>query len=199
MKRKVKFEGRDELNKMFDSMTDPKFRAQILRKAAKTVAEPMRQKLEQNSPDIIKDKTKTRIKINRIDKAAGKVKLNRAGVTKFVSDKNYAELYIEWNYDNESMALARVLELGRKKAEAKIGKDKKWHAWGKPTSEVIRNIGTTQGRHFVEKTYHENIDFVADAIIQEIQQETLKHFEKEKKKAQRAAKRAEKAAKEASK
>lgn len=73
--------------------------------------------------------------------------------------------------------LAMILENGRSDSQGDLKKDgsTKWYAWGNPTSETIRNIGTTKPLRFVEKTFFEVEKSMAvkfgNTLLDEIQKE----------------------------
>ena len=64
MKVKSSIRGKRELDQMLDQLTDPKFRAAALRKAAKVTMEPVKDSLITASPSELKDGVVIRTTVN---------------------------------------------------------------------------------------------------------------------------------------
>ncbi|MFM1687934.1 hypothetical protein ACJ7VZ_05335 [Aeromonas salmonicida] len=142
MKVKSNIRGKRELDQMLDQLTDPKFRAAALRKAAKVTMEPVKNSLITASPSELKDGVVIRTTVNTSkDIKTSKVKENQR-----------SELFSTVTYDNAHYGLAMILEYGRSKRLAKTSDGKVFHSWGKRTKFVERDIGTTAAQNFVSET-----------------------------------------------
>lgn len=64
IKRRTKIAGLDNLNKMLDQITDPKFRAKVLRKAGNVTLKSVEGVMIANSPNSLKDQTKRQLVVN---------------------------------------------------------------------------------------------------------------------------------------
>lgn len=172
IKRRTKIAGLDNLNKMLDQITDPKFRAKVLRKAGNVTLKSVEGVMIANSPNSLKDQTKRQLLVN----TNKPIKINKKG---FISEKKFHELWGHVTYKPGVMGygLAMILENGRSDSQGDLKKDgsTKWYAWGNPTSETIRNIGTTKPLRFVEKTFFEVEKSMAvkfgNTLLDEIQKE----------------------------
>lgn len=172
--------GLDELNSLLDSITNPKFRARALRKSAKETMIPVKTTLDNNAPSMLKDKSIIRITVN----TNKELKPSK----RFLNDKKYNELYSEVTYKNEDYGMAMILENGRKQNMAEVSDGKKWHTYGKATDETSRDIGTTEGLHFVEQTRFECEDEMAIGFGNKLLAQVEAEIKKQDKRAKRKPK-----------
>lgn len=147
--------GLENLDKLLESLTDPKFRRAALRNSAKVALQPVKKTMEDKAPSVLKSDVVVRIKVNTDKKMK---------VKGFVKEDKYNELYSQVTFDskrgthgnNSAYGLAMVLNYGRRNPLARVKGDSKFHAWGTPTSESHRYIGTTEGTHFVDAVRFES-------------------------------------------
>ncbi len=176
IKRRTKITGLDNLNKMLDAITDPKYRAKILRKAGNVTLKSVEGVMIANSPNSLKDQTKRQLVVN----TNKPIKINRKG---FIAEKKFHELWgqVTFKPGIEGFGLAMILENGRDDSQGDLKRDgsTKWHSWGNPTSETIRNIGTTKPLRFVEKTFFQVEKSMAitfgNTLLEEIKKEVKRH------------------------
>lgn len=202
MSRQMKHvKGLDALDKMLDSLTDPKFRKAALRSAGRKAMEPVKQALQAKimadtstsdessykhyqssagegyqSGDLAKG-VKISVTVNT-DKA---IKLKANG---FATDKQGGELFVNVSFKNSVAKLAAILENGRSKRIATTKNSNVFHYFGNPTNQVQRDIGITQGKNYVSNTYAEQEHLIADRFKKEITQSIAiqtKKMEKKKK------------------
>ncbi|MGL6606613.1 hypothetical protein [Aeromonas hydrophila] len=142
MKVSSKMTGLGDMNKLLDSLTDPKFRAAALRRSAKQAMEPVKQALESKAPSLVKPGVvlKTVVNTNK------KMKINR------IKQQDRGELFSQVTFTNEYYGMAAILEHGRSKRLAKTRDGKVFYSWGKATKFVERDIGTTEPKNFVSET-----------------------------------------------
>ncbi|WP_139737525.1 hypothetical protein [Aeromonas caviae] len=168
--------GLDDLNKLFDSITDPKFRAKVLRAAAKPVMEDIKQAMEQAAPEVLKPGVIIKTTVN-----TGKIiKVSKSGK---IADNKSSELYSEVTFRTKKgvigqesyYGMAAILNYGRKNPLAKIGKNTKFYAFGKPTDETHRLIGVTKPLYFIDRVHFEKEKEVEEQfgknLLDEIQKE----------------------------
>lgn len=159
--------GLENLDKLLESLTDPKFRRAALRNSAKVALQPVKKTMEDKAPSVLKNDVVVRIRVNT-DK---KMKIKG-----FVKEDKYNELYSQVTFDskrgthgnNSAYGLAMVLNYGRRNPLARVKGDSKFHAWGKPTDETHRYIGTTEGTHFID-----TVRFESEPDIEKRFRETL--------------------------
>lgn len=168
--------GLDDLNKLFASITDPKFRAKALRAAAKPVMEDVKQAMEQAAPEIIKSGVIIKTTVN----TGKEIKVSKSGK---IADKKSSELYSEVTFRTKKgvigqesyYGMATILNYGRKNPLAKIGKNTKFYSFGKPTDQTHRLIGVTRPLYFIDKVRFEKEKEVeekfSDNLLNEIQKE----------------------------
>lgn len=174
-------QGLKELDKLLDSLVDPKFRKAALRNAARKAMEPVKESLKSKIPNGDSDQSsykyykdgkgytsgdlkkgvKLRIKVNT-DK---KIKVKSNGYAK---DGQQAELVADVTFDYKVYGLAKILENGRQRRVATTRNGKVFHAWGKPTDDVKRDIGTFEGKNFVSATYAEQEGLMVDRFKKEL-------------------------------
>ena len=179
--------GLDDLNKLLDSLQDKKFRARALRNAGKQALEPVKQAMQEAVPDVLKEHVQVKIKVNTN-------KTPKVGKGGYIKDDQYNELYGRVTFSTKKglfgkespYGMAVILNYGRRNPLARIGKDTKFHAFGKETQEIFRNIGTTEPLSFSEKVQFETEDTLAknfgDVLLKEVQNEIRKQDKRNKKK-----------------
>ncbi|MGU5740151.1 hypothetical protein [Aeromonas caviae] len=180
--------GLDNLNKLLDSLVDPKFRARALRNAAKQTLAPVKEAVQAAAPALIKDDVviKTTVNTNK------KIKIPKSG---YIPDKKYNELFAEVTFDmkrgkygtESAYGMAMILELGRRNPLARANKEGDgFKVFGKITDEVFRYIGTTQGLYFVERIRHQQEQAMEDNfkkfLLQEVENEIRKQDKRNSKK-----------------
>jgi len=160
--------GLDDLNKLLESITDPKFRAKALRAAVKPVMEDVKQAMEQAAPEIIKPGVIIKTTVN----TGKEIKVSKSGK---IADKKSSELYSEVTFRTKKGVIATILNYGRKNPLAKIGKNTKFYSFGKPTDQTHRLIGVTRPLYFIDKVRFEKEKEVeekfSDNLLNEIQKE----------------------------
>ncbi|MFQ2602895.1 hypothetical protein ACK30G_08470 [Aeromonas caviae] len=180
--------GLDNLNKLLDSLVDPKFRARALRNAAKQTLAPVKEALQAAAPEMLKNDVviKTTVNTNK------KIKIPKSG---YIPDKKYNELFAEVTFDmkrgkygtESAYGMAMILELGRRNPLARASKEGDgFKVFGKITDEVFRYIGTTQGLYFVERIRHQQEQAMEDNfkkfLLQEVENEIRKQDKRNSKK-----------------
>lgn len=180
--------GLDNLNKLLDSLVDPKFRARALRNAAKQTLAPVKESLQAASPEMLKNDVviKTTVNTNK------KIKIPQSG---YIPDKKYNELYAEVTFDmkkgkygtESAYGMAMILELGRRNPLARASKEGDgFKVFGKVTDEAFRYIGTTKGLYFVERIRHQQALAMEEnfkkLLLQEIESEIRKQDKRNSKK-----------------
>ncbi|WMB74219.1 hypothetical protein RA178_06280 [Shewanella oncorhynchi] len=187
MSRQMKHvKGLDSVDKLLDSLTDPKFRKAALRSAARKAMAPVKEALQSNirssvsnsdtssyehytsskgkqgysSGDLEKG-VKLSISVNT-DK---NIKIKSNG---FATDKQSGELFANVTFDNHTAKLAAILENGRTKRVATTRNGKVFHYFGNPTDLVQRDISTTSGKHFVSNTFAEQEHLMVDRFKKEL-------------------------------
>ena len=157
--------GLKELDNLLDSLVDPKFRRTALRTAARKTLTPVKAVLQSKLPDGGEDESsyshynngqgyksgdlRNGVKISISVNTDKKIKTKSDGYAK---DKQSAELVAEVTFKKPLIKLAMILENGRSKRVATTRNGKQFHTFGKPTDYVKRDIGVTQGMHFVSST-----------------------------------------------
>jgi hypothetical protein len=185
---KTKLEGLDDLNKLLDSLTDPKFRARTLRNAVKPVMEEVKQVMISAKPDSIKDSDvviKTKVNTGKAEKNGSK--------QGFIKSDKFNELYSEVTFktkrgeygEESAYGMATILNYGRNNPLARVSGDSKFHSFGKPTEESHRYIGVTQGLHFVEKVRFQNENKIAEDFGKRLLDEVEKEIKKQDKRKNR--------------
>lgn len=147
--------GLDNLDRLLESLTETKFRRAALRNSAKVALQPVKRAMEDGAPSALKNDVVVKIRINT-DK---KMKIKG-----FVKDDKYNELYSQVTFNgrkgthgnNSAYGLAMIINYGRRNPLARVRGDSKFHAWGRPTDESHRYIGTTEGTHFVDSVRFES-------------------------------------------
>ncbi|ENM2831974.1 hypothetical protein AB6Q85_002321 [Vibrio cholerae] len=184
MKTLKHISGLSEVDKMLDSLTDPKFRAKALRMAGRKAMIPVVDTLKSKIPSGVSDKSsydhyqgsskkegyqsgelRDGVKLKMIINTTKDIKTKSNGYAK---DNMTAEMFANVTFDNHVYKLAAKLENGRQKRVATTRNGKVFHSWGKPTDDVQRDIGETQGKHFVSSTYAEHESSMADRFKTEI-------------------------------
>lgn len=173
-------QGLDDLNKLLDSLKDPKFRARALRNTAKGVMGPVKAALQEALPSVINpDDVVIKTTVN----TTKKITIPKSGnLTDKKSSELYSEVTFKMNkdeYGNESAyGIAMILELGRRNPLAKIGKGNTFKIYGKVTNETHRYIGSTEGLYFVQRVRFEQADNMLEnsnrILKQEIENEIRK-------------------------
>ncbi|MFQ2773043.1 hypothetical protein ACK3Y4_20225 [Aeromonas caviae] len=170
--------GLDNLNKLLDSLVDPKFRARALRSAAKQTLAPVKEALKAAAPEMLKNDVVIKTTVN-----TNKIKIPQSG---YIPDKKYNELYAEVTFDmkkgkygsESAYGMAMILELGRRNPLARAGKGEGFKVFGKVTDEAFRYIGTTKGLYFVERIRHQQEQAMEENfkkfLLQEIESEIRK-------------------------
>ncbi|MCU8498495.1 hypothetical protein M2G70_07430 [Vibrio vulnificus] len=184
MKELKHVSGLKELDAMLDSLVDPKFRGKALRQAGRKAMLPVVQTLKSNIPSGVSG-TESYEHYQGSSKKEGytsgdlregvKLKM-RVNTTKDIKTKSSgyavdamsAEMFANVTFDNHVYKLAAILENGRQKRIATTRNGKVFHSWGKPTDFVQRDIGETQGKHFVSKTFAEHESSMVDRFKTEI-------------------------------
>ena len=180
--------GLDNLNKLLDSLTDPKFRARALRSAAKQTLAPVKEAMQQAAPDMLKDDVVIKVTVN----TNKKIKIPKSG---YIPDKKYNELYAEVTFDmkkgkygtESAFGMAMILELGRRNPLAQASKGGEgFKVFGKVTNEAFRYIGTTKGLYFVERIRHQQETAMEENfkkfLLQEVENEIRKQDKRNSKK-----------------
>ncbi|MGE6115165.1 hypothetical protein ACLHZU_03630 [Aeromonas salmonicida] len=181
---KTKLEGLDDLNKLLDSLTDPKFRARALRNAVKPVMEEVKQDMISAKPESIKDSDvviKTKVNTGKAEKNGSK--------QGFIKSDKFNELYSEVTFktkrgeygEESAYGMATILNYGRNNPLARVRGDSKFHSFGKPTEESHRYIGVTQGLFFVEKVRFQNENKIAEDFGKRLLDEVEKEIKKQDK------------------
>ncbi|HHG3075756.1 TPA: hypothetical protein ACPVXB_001014 [Vibrio parahaemolyticus] len=190
-------EGLKEVEKMLDSLTDPKFRARALRTAGRKAMNPVKQKLISNIPTgssethsykhyqgstkkegYTSGDLKDGVKLQVIVNTTKDIKAKNTGF----GGKQSAELFTNLTFDNHVYKLASILEHGRTKRIAKTRGDKVFHSYGKPTDYIQRDIGQFQGTNFVSKTFAECESSIVDSFKRELTQSIQQQAKKMAKK-----------------
>ncbi|ELA9841223.1 hypothetical protein V4F87_003265 [Vibrio parahaemolyticus] len=185
IQRKLKHvSGLDDVEKMLDALTDPKFRARALRNAAKKSMQPVKATLQSKlpsggsdessyahyesytgkkgyKPGDLRNGVKLAIKVNS-DKD---IKVSKSGKVK---DNQRSELYSIVTFDSHVYKLASILENGRSKRVATTKNGKVFHYYGNPTDQVKRDIGTTEPRNFVSSTFAEHEHSITETFKDEL-------------------------------
>lgn len=176
-------QGLDNLNKLLDSLTDPKFRARALRSAAKQTLAPVKEALQAAAPAMIKDDVVIKVTVN----TSKKIKIPKSG---YIPDKKYNELFAEVTFDmkrgkygtESAFGMAMILELGRRNPLARAGKGEGFKVFGKVTDEAFRYIGTTKGLYFVERIRHQQEQAMEENfkkfLLQEVENEIKRNSKK---------------------
>lgn len=165
MKVSAKMTGLGDMNKLLDSLTDPKRRAAALRSSAKKAMQPVKQVLESKAPSLVKDGVvlKTTVNTNK------KMKIKR------IKQQDRGELFSQVTFTNEYYGMAMILEHGRSKRLAKTSDGKVFHSWGKATKFVERDIGTTEPKNFVSETAAETealmIKTFSESLVTEVEKQ----------------------------
>ncbi|MEB6640865.1 hypothetical protein MXM19_08395 [Aeromonas caviae] len=174
--------GLDNLNKLLDSLVDPKFRARALRSAAKQTLAPVKEAVQAAAPALIKDDVVIKVIVN----TSKKIKIPQSG---YIPDKKYNELYAEVTFDmkkgkygtESAYGMAMILELGRRNPLARAGKGEGFKVFGKVTDEAFRYIGTTKGLYFVERIRHQQKQAMEENFLKFLLQEVEKEIKKQDK------------------
>ncbi|WP_068871972.1 hypothetical protein [Edwardsiella tarda] len=157
-------DGLQELDKLLDGLTDPKFRARALRVAAKATMAPVEQTLKSKlpsggsdqssykhygidgyNPGDLRNATKITVRVN----SNKEIKQDRTGSIK-KNQRN--ELYAAVGFKPKYVKLASILEHGRSRRIATTEDGKVFHFFGHRTDATERDIGTTEPRNFVSET-----------------------------------------------
>lgn len=164
--------GLDKLDKMLDSLVDPKFRARALRNAGRKAMNPVKETLKSKIPAGNSDDSsyehyqgsskkqgytsgdlREGVKIKMIVNTEKDIKTGSDGYAK---DPMKAEMFANVTFDNHVYKLAAILENGRQRRVATTRNGKVFHSWGNPTDDVKRDIGEFKGKNFVAETYAEH-------------------------------------------
>lgn len=192
--------GLDEVDKLLDSLVDPKFRGRALRNAGRKAMKPVKETLESKlpvggdeedsykhyqssygtgySPGDLRKGVKLQITTNS-DKD---IKVSKSGKIK---DKQKSELYANVTFERHLLKLAGILENGRQKRVAKTRNGKVFHAWGKPTDATHRDIGTTAPRNFISETFAQHESSIVEEFKRELElsiKRQVKAYERKQKK-----------------
>ncbi|MGG5825940.1 hypothetical protein [Aeromonas salmonicida] len=165
MKVSAKMQGLGDLNKLLDSLVDPKRRAAALRASAKRAMEPVKQVLESKAPSMVKPGVTLKTVVNT-NKG---MKINR------IKEQDRAELFSQVTFTNQYFGMAMILEHGRSKRLAKTEDGKVFHSWGKATKYVERDIGTTEPKNFVSETATQTealmVNTFSSALVSEVEKQ----------------------------
>ncbi|CAJ1855491.1 hypothetical protein HLBENOHH_02472 [Aeromonas dhakensis] len=165
MKVSAKMTGLGNLDKLLDSLTDPKFRAAALRRSAKQAMEPVKQVLESKAPSLVKPGVVLQTTVN----TNKKMKINR------IKQQDRGELFSQVTFKNDYYGMAMILEHGRSKRLAKTSDGKVFHSWGKATKYVERDIGTTEPKNFVSETATQTealmVNTFSSALVSEVEKQ----------------------------
>ncbi|KFA99264.1 hypothetical protein [Vibrio sp. ER1A] len=185
IQRKLKhISGLDDVEKLLDGLTDPKFRANALRNAARKSMNPVKDTLQSKlpaggaeeesykhyesytgkkgyKPGDLRKGVKLKISVN----SAKEIKTNRKG---YVKDNQRSELFSTVTFDNHVYKLASILEHGRTRRVATTKNGKVFHYFGHATDSVKRDIGTTAPRNFISSTFAEHEGQIAETFKSEL-------------------------------
>ncbi|WP_347368023.1 hypothetical protein [Vibrio vulnificus] len=201
IQRKLKHvEGLDELDKMLDSLVDPKFRGRALRNAAKKTMRPVKETLESKLPDSGQEQhtykhyesytgkkgyksgdLKKGVKLSITTNSDKKIKTSKSGK---INGKQLSELHTVLTFDKHLIKLASILEHGRHNRLAKSRK-KVFYYYGNKTDAIQRDIGTTTPKNFVSETFAEH----ESQIVKTFAKELTKTIERQAKAYQRKLKK----------
>lgn len=184
IQRKLKHvSGLDEVDKLLDSLVDPKFRGRALRNAAKKAMEPVKATLESKLPAGGGDEDSYKhyesgstkgytsgdlrrgVKLQITTNSDKAIKVSSSGSIK---DKQKSELYANVTFKKDLIKLASILENGRQRRVAKTKDGKVFHSWGKPTNATERDIGEFKGKNFVSETFAEHEGMITEAFAKEL-------------------------------